>query len=108
MNIQSLIPLAERVLNDAAYTYEHFALDLIQQLAWTGAVDVATALRSHVYGSSGRSELHAGARALYDRLGWQQSALVACWFRDCRNWPNTSKPPRKRPSGRPGPPRTPS
>lgn len=87
MNMQPLIQLAERVRDDGSYTYEHFARDLVQRLSWTGAVDVATALRSHVYGSPGRSELQTDVRPIYDRLGWDQAALLASWFRDSRNWP---------------------
>lgn len=97
MNMQPWLTRADRIRTNDGYTYVHFAQDLVQQLSWTGAVDVATALRGHVYGSPGRSELHTDVRPLYDQLGWEQSALVAAWFRDARDRP------RKRKPGWPGP-----
>ncbi|MFI2202654.1 hypothetical protein ACH47Z_18115 [Streptomyces sp. NPDC020192] len=87
MDITPWLMLADRVRADGRYSYADFARDLVGQLTWTGAVDVATALRSFVYGQPGGSELHKAVEPLYRRLGWQQSALVVCWFRDCRNWP---------------------
>ncbi|MFF1743529.1 hypothetical protein [Streptomyces mirabilis] len=88
MNMQPWNERADRIRKNDGYTYADFARDLVQQLSWTGAVDVATALRGHVYGSPGRSELHADVRPLYDRLGWEQAALIAAWFRNLSNKPH--------------------
>lgn len=86
---------AERIRDGDGYTYANLARDLVDGLGWTAALDVATALRGHVYGWPGEHSLHQDVRPLYDRLGWQQSALVACWFRDARNRPG------RRPGGWP-------
>lgn len=88
MNMQPWIERADRIRKNDGYTYAHFARDLAQQLSWTAAVDIATALRGHVYGSPGRSELHTDVRPLYDRLGWEQAALIAAWFRNLSNKPH--------------------
>ncbi|MFG2473533.1 hypothetical protein [Streptomyces fagopyri] len=92
---------ATRIGQDHEYTHASLARDLVHTLGWTTATDIACALRSYVYGSPGRTELHTVVRPLYDVLGWQQSALVACWFRDASNRPGTKKPPQKRPGGWP-------
>lgn len=76
-------------------TYESLARDLVARLGWTAALDVATALRSYVYSQPGSSDLHKAVEPLYRRLGWEQAALVACWFRDARNRPG------RRPGGWP-------
>lgn len=96
--IKGWVLQAERIHEDDEYTYADLALDLVDQLGWTGALDVATALRSYVYGQPGSSDLHKAVEPLYARLGWQQAALVACWFRDARNRPGAR--PQERPSGR--------
>lgn len=98
VDVKHWLRQAERIREDDAYTYESFAAGLVDQLGWTRALDVATALRSYVYGQPGGSDLHKAVEPLYRRLGWQQAALVACWFRDARNRPDTR--PQKRPSGR--------
>lgn len=89
---------AERIRDGDGYTYADLAHDMVNALGWTAAVDLATALRGHVYGWPGEHSLHQEVKPLYDRLGWQQSALVACWFRDARNRPGAR--PKERPSGR--------
>lgn len=99
MDTKHWLTLADRVRAEGAYGYADFARDLVRQLAWHGALDVATALRSYVYGQPGGSELHKAVEPIYQRLGWQQSALVACWFRDARNWPGAR--PGRRPGGWP-------
>lgn len=99
MDIKPWLTLADRVRGTDAYTHADFARDLAQQLTWPGALDVATALRSHVYGQPGGSELHKDVEPLYRRLGWEQAALIACWFRDAHNRPGTQ--PKKRPGGWP-------
>ncbi|SBT91380.1 hypothetical protein GA0115233_103012 [Streptomyces sp. DI166] len=86
---------AARIHQDAEYTYSHLARDLADRLGWTAALNVATALRSHVYGWPSSNELHTAVKPLYDRLGWEQSALLCCWFRDARNRPG------RRPGGWP-------
>lgn len=91
MDAKYWINKAERVRDDDAYTYTSLARDMVTQLGWTKAVDLACALRGHVYGTPGSSDLHADARPIYDRLGWEQSALVAAWFRDARNRPGMPK-----------------
>ncbi|USQ86975.1 hypothetical protein NFX46_26630 [Streptomyces phaeoluteigriseus] len=78
---------ADRIREDDGYTYESLARDLAGQLGWTTAVDLATALRGHVYGWSGGHPLHQDVKPLYDRLGWEQAALVAAWFRNANNQP---------------------
>lgn len=93
-DIQRWVSRADRIRDGDGYTYESLALDLVDQLGWTRAVDVATGLRAHVYGWPGRSELHTAVRPIYQALGWEQSALVCAWFRDARNWPGTKKRPR--------------
>lgn len=99
MNLKDWLTLADRVRAEGAYDYADLARDLAGQLTWRGALDVATALRSFVYGQPGGSELHKAVEPLYRRLGWQQSALVACWFRDARNRPDAR--PKRRPGGWP-------
>ncbi|KUL26610.1 hypothetical protein ADL12_32140 [Streptomyces regalis] len=95
MDIKPWLERADRVRTAGAYGYADFARDLVRQLTWHGALDVATALRSYVYGQPGSSDLHKAVEPLYRRLGWEQSALVACWFRDARNRPG------RRPGGWP-------
>ena len=105
MDTKHWLTLADRVRGNGAYSYADFARDLARQLTWHGAMDVATALRSHVYGQPGGSDLHKAVEPLYRRLGWEQSALVSCWFRDARNRPGRGAPPRtagRRPGGWPG------
>ena len=87
IDVKGWVLQAERIHEDGEYVYADFALDLVDQLGWTRALDVATALRSYVYGQPGSSDLHKDVEPLYRRLGWQQSALVACWFRDANNHP---------------------
>lgn len=101
IGIKSWVLQAERVQEDDGYTYADLARDMVQQLGWTGALDVATGLRSYVYGQPGGSDLHKTVEPLYRCLGWQQSALVACWFRDFRNRPGAKQPPKGRPRGWP-------
>ncbi|MEV6833601.1 hypothetical protein AB0N17_03560 [Streptomyces sp. NPDC051133] len=95
MDVKHWITQAERLRTEDAYTYQHFARDLTRQLTWTGAVDVATALRGHVYGWTGSHPLHKEIEPLYTRLGWEQAALIAAWFRNERNRP------QRRPGGWP-------
>lgn len=99
MDTKHWLTLADRLRAEGAYDYAEFARDLAAQLTWPGALDVATALRSFVYGQPGGSDLQRVVEPLYRRLGWQQSALVACWFRDSRNWPSAQH--KKRPDGSP-------
>ncbi|MFF7763119.1 hypothetical protein [Streptomyces griseorubiginosus] len=87
MDMKPWLTLADRVRSEDAYDYADFARDLAQQLAWHGAVDIATALRSYVYGQPGGSDLHETVKPLYRRLGWEQAALVAAWFRNLDNRP---------------------
>jgi hypothetical protein len=101
MDTKRWLTLADQVREGGDYTHADLARDLASQLTWHGAVDVATALRSYVYGQPGSSDLHKDVEPLYRRLGWQQSALVACWFRDSRNWPQQQ--PKRRAPGWPGP-----
>ncbi|MFD5862611.1 hypothetical protein [Streptomyces chartreusis] len=98
MDMKPWLERADRVRAEGPYGYADLAQDLAKQLTWHGAMDVATALRSYVYGQPGGSDLHKAVEPLYRRLGWEQSALVACWFRDARNRPDAR--PKKRPSGR--------
>lgn len=94
MDSKDWLTLADRVQAEGAYDYADLARDLAGQLTWRGALDVATALRSYVYGQPGGSELHKAVEPLYRRLGWEQAALVAAWFRDANNRPTD----RRRPS----------
>ena len=87
MDMKHWLTLANRVRAEGAYGHAEFARDLVGQLTWHGAVDVATVLRSFVYGQPGGSELHRAVEPLYRRLGWEQAALIAAWFRDARNRP---------------------
>ncbi|SMF64543.1 hypothetical protein [Streptomyces sp. Amel2xC10] len=93
MDNKNWLTLADRVRADSDdYSHAELARDLARQLTWHGAIDIATALRSFVYGQPGGSELHKTVEPLYRRLGWEQSALVACWFRDARNQPGQRRP----------------
>lgn len=100
IDLKPWVSRAERI-RDGGYTYADLARDMVSRLGWTAAVDVACALRGHVYGCPGRSDLHIAVKPLYDRLGWEQAALIACWFRDARNWPSASKPSLRRSGGWP-------
>ncbi|MFD9651731.1 hypothetical protein [Streptomyces mirabilis] len=66
---------------------------LIEQHGWDRAVQIATAVRGHVYSQPNAGPYRDDAEGIYNRLGWEQAALLAAWFRDSRNWP------KKRPSG---------
>lgn len=87
IDVKHWLHQAARIGMDDSYTYADLARTLTEDLGWTAAVDIATALRSFVYGQPGRSELHTTVRPLYEALGWQQSALIACWFRNTNNRP---------------------
>jgi hypothetical protein len=87
IDVKSWALQAERIQEDDGYTYADLARDLVDGLGWTAAVDVAAALRGHVYGWPGDHALHNEVRPLYDRLGWEQAALLTAWFRDSRNRP---------------------
>lgn len=84
---------AERIGGDDEYTYASLARDLVDTLGWTAAADIACAVRGHVYGSPGDHALHTAVKPLYDGLGWEQSALLASWFRDARNRPKDRRIP---------------
>ncbi|MCX4858948.1 hypothetical protein [Streptomyces canus] len=86
-DLKPWIGRAERIRDGDGYTYESLARDMAAGLGWTAAVDLAAALRGHVYGSPGGHPLHQDVRPLYDRLGWEQAALLAAWFRDVSNRP---------------------
>lgn len=60
---------------------------LVEQHGWDRAIQIATALRGYVYNRPDPGPHRQDAEALYNRLGWEQSALLASWFRDSRNWP---------------------
>ncbi|MFE2530413.1 hypothetical protein [Streptomyces sp. NPDC059371] len=96
MDITHWTQQAKRISYEDAYTYRQLAQDLTRQLTWTGATDVATALRGHVYGWTSSHPLHKDVKPLYDALGWEQAALIAAWFRNLDN-----KPQRRRPGGWP-------
>lgn len=98
MDVKHWAGQADRVRKGDGYTYESLARDLVDGLGWTAAVDLAAALRGHVYGWPGDHPHHQDIKPLYDRLGWEQAALLACWFRNARNRPGIR--PQKRPSGR--------
>lgn len=101
MDMKHWLKQADRISAADDYTYKSLAADLAQGLGWTDALDVATALRGHVYGWPGTHALHQAVKPLYDRLGWEQSALLAAWFRDARNRPGSRH--RRRAGGWPGP-----
>ncbi|MET7775369.1 hypothetical protein ABZU94_13900 [Streptomyces mirabilis] len=88
IDMKPWVSRAERIRDSDGYTYADLARALVDGLGWTAAVNVATGLRGHVYGWPGGGELHTEVRPLYNRLGWEQAALLASWFRDSRNWPN--------------------
>ncbi|MEU5112015.1 hypothetical protein AB0G64_10980 [Streptomyces longwoodensis] len=44
-------------------------------------------MRGYVYGQPNPGPYREDAEALFTRLGWEQAALLASWFRDSRNWP---------------------
>lgn len=78
---------AQRIDAEDEYTYADLARELVADLGWSGALNVATALRSHVYSQPGGSELHVAVRPIYEALGWEQAALLAAWFRNADNRP---------------------
>lgn len=86
-NIERWVSRADRIRDGDGYTYADLAQDMADTLGWTTAVDVAAAIRSHVYSWPGEHGLHATVRPLYDRLGWEQAALLTSWFRNARNRP---------------------
>lgn len=77
------------------------AAHLVEQHGWDRAVQIATAVRGYVYSQPNPGPHRDDAESIYNRLGWEQSALLAAWFRDSRNWPK--KQTRKRPGGWPDP-----
>lgn len=91
MDVTPWLALANRVRDGDGYTYESLARDMAGQLGWTAAVDVAAALRAHVYGWPGGHPLYQDVKTLYDRLGWEQAALVAAWFRNIDNRPTNRR-----------------
>ncbi|MEU0069546.1 hypothetical protein ABZ027_08375 [Streptomyces sp. NPDC006332] len=66
------------------------AAALVEEHGWTRATLIATAVRGHVYDRPDPGPYRDEAETLYRRLGWEQAALLAAWFRDSRNWPTTS------------------
>jgi hypothetical protein len=87
---------------DERASFKAVAGALIEQHGWQRAVLIATAVRGYVYDQPAPGPYREDAQQIYDRLGWEQAALLAAWFRDSRNWP--AKPaPKKRASGWPGP-----
>ncbi|MET7651556.1 hypothetical protein [Streptomyces sp. NPDC005486] len=87
MDVKHWIKQAARVRQGDGYTYSDLARDLVDALGWTAAVHAAAALRGHVYGWPAEHPLHATVQPIYDRLGWEQAALLTAWFRDSRNFP---------------------
>lgn len=101
MDIKPWLERADHVRAEGDYSHAELARDLARQLTWHGALDVATALRSFVYGQPGGSDLHKAVEPLYRRLGWEQAALLTAWFRDSRNWPGPKRTGRRLPGGWP-------
>ncbi|MGW3846901.1 hypothetical protein [Streptomyces fagopyri] len=62
---------------------------LVEQHGWNRATQVATAVRGFVYDRPDPGPHRGDAESLYRRLGWEQAALLASWFRDSRNWPTS-------------------
>ncbi|WP_328449902.1 hypothetical protein OG780_19425 [Streptomyces sp. NBC_00386] len=62
---------------------------------------IATAVRGFVYDRPDPGPYRDDAQQIYNRLGWEQAALLAAWFRDSRNWPQSRA--KKRAAGWPGP-----
>lgn len=83
--------------------FRRIAAALVGEHGWNRATLIATAVRGYVYDRPNPGPYREDAEAIYRRLGWEQAALLACWFRDSRNWPSTNKPSGRRPGGWPGP-----
>lgn len=101
VDLKPWISRAERLRDSDGYTYADLARDLVDTLGWTATVDVAAALRAHVYSWPGDHALHSEVRPLFQVLGWEQAALLASWFRDARNWPEPKRTGRRLPGGWP-------
>ncbi|MFD5227421.1 hypothetical protein ACFWJ5_02540 [Streptomyces qaidamensis] len=82
-------------LNAEREFFRRIAAALVEQHGWDRAVLIATAVRGYVYDRPEPGPYRDDAEKIYDRLGWEQAALLASWFRDSRNWP---KPTRGRTS----------
>lgn len=67
--------------------YQAVATALVEERGWDRATHIATAVRGFVYDRPDPGPHREDAEAIYKRLGWEQSALLAAWFRDSRNWP---------------------
>lgn len=74
-------------MSDEPELFRYLADMLIEEHGWGRAVLVATAVRGYVYGRPDPGPYRDQAEKIYGQLGWQQSALLASWFRDSRNWP---------------------
>ncbi|MEW2272183.1 hypothetical protein [Streptomyces griseofuscus] len=74
-------------MKGSAGLYQALAAVLIEEHGWGRAVLIATAVRGYVYGQPNPGPHRDEAEKLYARLGWEQAALLAAWFRDARNWP---------------------
>lgn len=72
---------------DGRDLFRAVATALIEQHGWARAALIATAVRGYVYDRPDPGPYRDDAQQIYDRLGWEQAALLASWFRDSRNWP---------------------
>jgi hypothetical protein len=71
--------------------YRSVAEVLVEEHGWDRAVQIATAVRGYVYDRPDPGPSRDDAEKIYDRLGWEQAALLASWFRDSRNWPHRAR-----------------
>lgn len=88
-------------MTQTADLYRSLAVALVEERGWDRATQIATAVRGFVYDHPDPGPYRDDAQQIYSRLGWEQAALLAAWFRDSRNWPNSQ--PKKRAAGWPGP-----
>lgn len=77
-------------MTEAPLLYRTVAAALVEDRGWDRAVQLATAVRGYVYGSPNPGPYRDEAETIYKRLGWEQAALLAAWFRDFRNHPQTT------------------
>lgn len=72
---------------DEPDSFRAVAALLVEHHGWDRATFIATAVRGYVYSQPNPGPYRDDAESIYNRLGWEQAALLAAWFRDSRNWP---------------------
>ncbi|MGA5371411.1 hypothetical protein ACPCSD_10065 [Streptomyces griseoincarnatus] len=79
-------------MTDKPSLYQALAAGLVDKYGWDRATFIATAVRGYVYGQPNPGPYRNEAEAIYKRLGWEQAALLAAWFRNLNNRPDNVRP----------------